>query len=85
MVAMLSGSGLRRAELLTLRPESILGKAHRGRVDERDGHQVRPGVPSDQQNRACLARRDVPQCAVGCCPHRSGSRRDRQAGSARPA
>jgi integrase len=30
-------------------------------------------------------RRHVAQGAVGCCPRRSGSRRDRQAGSARPA
>jgi integrase len=102
MVAMLIGCGLRRAELLALRLESIeqreehwviadlvgkgghvrtvpipnLGEEHRGRVDGGCGHHASPGVPRDQQRRACLGRWQVAEGAMGCGPLRGGSRRD---------
>ena len=66
-------------------PDAHVGEERRRRVDGSGGHHPRSGVPSSQQGRACAERRHVAQGAPGCCSGRGGSRRDRQAGPARPA
>ncbi len=105
MVGMLIGCGLRRAELLALRIESIqqreehwviadlVGK--RGHVrtvpipiwvnSKVDAWLVLAAITRGPVFRAinkagCMGRRHVTQGTVGCCPHGSGSSRDRQAG-----
>jgi hypothetical protein len=46
-------------------PHSHLGEELRRRVDSRRGHHARPGLPRDQQGRACLGE-------TACSPRRSG-------------
>jgi hypothetical protein len=62
--------------------DSDVGEGCRGRVDRGGWHHSRPGLSGDQQGRARLGRRHVPQGALGhraCC---CGSRRDREISAA---